>query len=302
MAESRRGEHRAVSAFFAKFDVMTPVPVTAIILTQDEEINIARCLSALHRFDEVIVVDSGSQDRTLEIVREQFPQTKIYEHPFENFGDQRNWALDQTTQRNGWVLFIDADEFMEDPLADEISSFVQSPGDHVGGFIAGRNHFMGRWLKRCTFYPSYQLRLLQRGKVRYRKEGHGQREVMDGTAIYLKTSWYHDAFSHGIHQWIDRHNRYSSDEVELILRLRKEPLQPFDLFGDRLARRRVSKRLLARLPGRAFVRIFFTYFVRLGFLDGRAGFWFCVLRFTHECHIMAKLAEVHSRSQLISRN
>jgi len=281
---------------------MTKVPVTAIILTQDEEINIGRCLSALPRFDEIIVVDSGSEDRTLEIVREQFPKTKVYVHPFENFGDQRNWALDATSPRNEWVLFIDADEFMEDPLADEISSFVQSPGEHVGGFIAGRNYFLGRWLKRCTFFPSFQLRLLKVGRVRYRKEGHGQREVMDGAAIYLRGSWYHDAFSHGIAQWIERHNKYSSEEVELILRLRGEPLRLKEFFGTPLVRRRMLKRLLSRLPGRAVIRIVYTYLIHCGFLDGRAGFWFCVLRFAHECHIVAKLAEAKYRGKRSDSN
>ena len=277
---------------------MNKIPVSVMILTYNEQCNIERCVEALSVFEEIIVVDSGSTDQTTETLAKQFPSVRVYERAFTDFGDQRNWAIENTNPRFEWILFVDADEFMEPSLADEIADFVQQSNEHVGGFIAGRNYFMGQWLKHCTFYPSYQLRLLKIGSVRYRKEGHGQREVVDGSTAYLKHGWHHAAFSHGIHQWIERHNRYSSDEVELILRLRREPLGCLDFFGEPLARRRMLKRLLARLPGRAIVRIFYTYILRLGFLDGRAGFWFCVLRFSHECHIMAKVAEATSHSKI----
>ena len=268
------------------------IPVTAIVLTRDEAINIGRCLAALGDFDDLIVVDSGSTDGTLDIVRAEFPDVRVFQHPFEDFGQQRNWAIEETDAQHDWILFVDADEFMEPGLGDEIRQFVADPGDAVGAFIAGRNYFLGRWLKRCTYFPSYQLRLLKRGEVWYRREGHGQREVTNGSTVYLRNHWVHEGFSHGVEQWIDRHNRYSTAECELILRLRQERLSVRELFQrDPVRRRRALKTLGAKLPGRPFTRFFYTYFLRLGFLDGYAGLIFCMLRFGHDCHIVAKLAE-----------
>lgn len=267
------------------------IPVTAIILTFNEQVNIARCIGALQAFEDIVVVDSGSTDDTLSILETSFPHVRVFHNHFEDFGQQRNWAIEASSPRDDWIMFIDADEFMEDPLADEIARFIAEPGENVGGYIAGRYYFHNKWLKRCTFYPSYQLRLLRKGKVHFRREGHGQREIISGDAAYFKNSWYHDTFSHGIEQWIDRHNRYSTAEAELIMRLQAEPLVWSDFFQSPIARRRMLKRLASRLPCRASLRFLYAYVLRLGFLDGKAGFWFCVLLFTHECHISAKLAE-----------
>src|SRR5690606_30532219 len=112
--------------------------------------------------------------------------------------------------------FVDADEFCSPALLDEISAFIANSGEHVGGYVAGKNYFLGRWLKHTTYYPSYQLRLLRFGEVRFRKEGHGQRETTDGPFVYFRESWRHEGFSQGVSHWIARHNRYSSEETELL--------------------------------------------------------------------------------------
>lgn len=273
------------------------IAVTVIVLTQDEEINIEACLAALERFADVVVVDSGSTDGTLALIREKFPRVRIFEHPFEDFGAQRNWALERTEIPHEWVLFVDADEFMEEALAEEIGTFVQEPGEQVGAFIAGRNYFLGSWLKRSTYFPSYQLRLLKRGEVSFRKEGHGQREVANGPLAYLKESWRHEGFSKGFHQWIARHNEYSTNEVELLVRLRGEKIVWRDLVSrDPITRRRALKVVGAKLPLRPLTRFCFTYFLRLGLLDGRRGLQFCLLRFAHDIHIVSKLAEHRYRA------
>ncbi|MEX1027727.1 MAG: glycosyltransferase family 2 protein [Candidatus Paceibacterota bacterium] len=268
------------------------IPVSVIILTYNEETNIAECVRALDAFDEVIVVDSGSTDRTLEILRSESPRVRILSNSFEDFGQQRNWAIDNTNPAHPWVLFVDADEFMEKPLAEEINAFVSSPGDAVGAFIAGRNYFLGRWLKYSTYFPSYQLRLLKQGAVRYRREGHGQREETTSKTVYLKNSWRHEGFSQGIHHWIDRHNRYSTAEAPLIseMRTRKVPWKSL-LARDAITRRRAIKLAGSKLPGRPVTRFLYTYVVRFGFLDGYAGFLFNLLRFTNDIHICTKVAE-----------
>lgn len=268
------------------------IPLTAIVLTMNEASNIQRCLAALHAVDDVVVVDSGSSDETVALARACRADVRVFVHPFEDFGAQRNWALDETAPRHAWILFVDADEFCTDALLAEIDDWIRDAGSRVGAFIAGRNYFLGRWLRYSTFYPSYQLRLLRHGAVRYRREGHGQREVTDGPLHYLSESWRHEGFSQGVSHWVARHNRYSSDETELILRLRREPLRFGECFSaDAIRRRRALKRLAARLPGRPLLRFVYTYVFRLGFLDGRAGLAYCLLRVAHDIHIGVKLRE-----------
>lgn len=272
------------------------IPLTAIILTLNEERNIGRCLEGLARVDDVAIVDSVSTDDTLDAARRARPDVRVYEHPFEDFGAQRNWALDNVSPAHEWVLFVDADEFCDDALMDEIDTFVRQPDGRVGAYIAGRNYFLGRWLKRTTMYPSYQLRLLKHGHVRYRKEGHGQREETDGPLHYLRQGWHHEGFSKGVRQWVARHNNYSTDEVDLILRLREEKLRLSSLFDDdAIARRRAWKIVGARMPMRPLGRFIYTYVFRLGFLDGYPGFLYCCLRVAHDLHIVTKLAERRHR-------
>ena len=263
-----------------------------IVLTLDEEATIGTCLARLERFEDVVIVDSGSSDATIASARSTRPEVRIFNHAFEDFGQQRNWALDHTDPACEWILFVDADEYCDPELIDEVLEFVQDPGDIVGGYIAGRNHFLGRWLKHSTMYPSYQLRLLKHGAVRYRKEGHGQREVTDGQLTYLHHGWYHDAFSKGVHQWVARHNQYSTDETELIQRLRAESINLRGLIArDAIRRRRSWKRVAAKMPFRPLSRFVYTYFVRRGFLDGWAGLRYCLLRVAHDIHLGVKLAE-----------
>jgi glycosyltransferase involved in cell wall biosynthesis len=273
------------------------LPVTAIVLTHNEAVNIERCLAAMQRIEDIAIVDSGSDDNTLEIARRVRPDVRVFSHPFRDFGDQRNWALDHIQPKHEWILFVDADEYCTPELLDEIAALVAAPGQFVGAFIAGKTYFLGRWLRRSTLFPSYQLRLLRRGAVRFRKEGHGQREIADGPLAYLRHAWLHNAFAKGLDEWIARHNRYSSEEIELIVRLRAEPLQLREVFAaDPIRRRRALKRLAARAPFRPATRFLYLYLWRRGFLDGWPGLVFCLLRYAHEVHILAKLAERQYRA------
>jgi len=277
------------------------IPITAIVLTYNESANIDACLQAMSAVDDIVVVDSGSTDDTIERARAACSGVRVFDHPFKDFGDQRNWALDNAEPKHPWVLFVDADEYCDSKLLEEIAQFIASPGPQVGGYIAGRNYFLGQWLKYSTMYPSYQLRLLKLGQVRYRKEGHGQREVTDGPLRYMKNGWRHEAFSKGVHQWVGRHNQYSTDEIELIARLRSAPIAWKNMFGsDLIARRRALKTLATRLPGRAFWRFLYTYLFRRGILDGRAGLDYCLLRVAHDLHIGVKLRE--HRLQQVDRD
>jgi glycosyltransferase involved in cell wall biosynthesis len=267
-------------------------PLTAVLLTLNEEVNVAACLATLAWVDDVVVVDSGSRDDTVERVLAARPDARVFTHAFKDFGDQRNWALDHAEPRHEWVLFLDADERCTPACAEAIRRALTPDSKVDGYYLTCRNMFLGQWIRRCTFYPSWQLRLLRMGRVRFRKEGHGQREIADGPLGYIREPYDHFGFSKGVEEWVSRHNRYSTNEVELIQRLRAEPLHPEDLVkGDPVVRRRALKRLAARLGFRPLLRFLYMYILRAGFLDGRAGWVFCRLRVAHEIHIEAKLKE-----------
>ena len=273
------------------------IPVTVVILTHNEAANIAGCVASVAAFEEVVVLDSGSSDGTVAILRGQLPHVRVLEHPFENFGQQRNWALDHVNAIHKWILFLDADERCTSACANAIRLAVEDPAGNTGFFLCYRNLFLGRWIKRCTMYPTWQLRLLKVGHVRYRKEGHGQREVMTGSAGYISEPYDHYGFSKGVKHWIARHNEYSSSELELIDVLSSEPVGLAGVLShDPVKRRRTLKALAARVPLRPFVRFFYLYVLRFGFLDGRPGFLFCLLRLAHECHIVVKRAEMRAPS------
>lgn len=262
------------------------VPLTAILLTQDEEMNIADCLGSLDWVEDVVLVDSGSTDSTLSLAKRVRPDVRVFNHAFKDFGDQRNWALDHTDPRHDWVLFLDADERSTGAFSKAVEEAIMNPGACVGYFLAARNYFRGRWLKRVTLYPSWQLRLLKRGEVRFQREGHGQREVTTGTLERLEEPYDHYPLSKGLEEWRRRHEAYAAAEVDLLERLAGEPLKPAELLaGNPLVRRRCLKRLAARVGFRPFFKFVYLFILRLGFLDGRAGFAYCMLRVEHDRNI-----------------
>lgn len=266
--------------------------VSAIILTYNEKENIASCLQSLDWVDDVILVDSRSEDETVAIARKIRPDVRIYQNGFEDFGQQRNWALDCTSPKNPWVLFLDADEEATPIFRDAILAVTSKQDACVGYYLTYRNMFLGRWLKYSTFYPSWQLRLLQQGQVRFRREGHGQREVTDGPLGYVREPYNHFPFRKGLTHWLARHNHYSCTESLLLDRLREEPLALRDLFSrDSLIRRRCAKRLGAHVWCRPAIRFLYTYVFRRGFMDGVPGFIFCRLMAQYEFQLWAKMKE-----------
>ena len=272
---------------------MSPPNISVIILTCDEAGNIVACLDSVSWSDDVILVDSNSSDDTTAVARARREDLRIFENPFSDFGQQRNWALDHCDPKHDWILFLDADERVTPELREQMVDAVDSGRAEVGYFLCYRNMFLGQWLKRCTFFPSWQLRLLRHGEVRYEKAGHGQREVTEGPLGFLDQPYDHFGFSKGIAAWIERHNRYSTEEAEYFSALAGQPLRIHETFSrNALVRRRAVKRLAARLPARPLVRFLYTYFFRLGFLDGSAGWTFCQLQLAHELNLSAKQREL----------
>ena len=244
-----------------------------------------------HWADEIILVDSFSTDDTVDRALAERPDVRVFRNRFEDFGQQRNFAIDQTNSKHEWILFVDADERINERCAPAIQRAMQSNAPHVGYFQCYRNIFLGRWIKHCSMFPTWQLRLLKRGHVRYRKEGHGQRELTDGSLGYIREPYDHLDLSKGMADWIAKHHRYIHEEVALMQRLSAEPVQLRDLFRSPIDRRRCLKRVAARMRYGRLLRFFYMYIVRGGFLDGQPGLIFCLLRAGQEVQLIAELAD-----------
>jgi glycosyltransferase involved in cell wall biosynthesis len=266
------------------------------ILTYNEELEIAACIESALLSDDVIVVDSCSSDRTVAIAS-RYP-VRVEPHAFESHGRQRTWMLETITPKYEWVYILEADERMTPALFQECLITIQAPQPNpqpVGYYVAERVMFMSKWIKHSTQYPRYQLRLLQRGKVWFEDYGHTEREVYEGTTGFLKETYPHYTCGKGLSRWIDKHNRYSSDEaIETLRQLESGTVDWRSLFlgTTEVERRRALKNLSLRLPLRPIVRFFYMYLILGGYWDGKAGFTWCALQAFYEYLIVLKTWEL----------
>lgn len=263
---------------------------SVLILTKNEEANIGACLESVSWCDDVVVLDSRSADRTREIAVSR--GARVFEREFDDFGAQRNYALDHVEFRHPWVFHLDADERFNDELRRECEQAI-AKDECSAYFVANRIIFLGRWIKNSSQYPYHQVRLVKRGEARFAKSGHGQKEdsALRG-AGYLRTPYDHLNFSKGIRDWVDRHNRYSSEEAAEASLICGGGVPALDLLSaDSLVRKRALKRLHARLPARWLFKFTYLYVWKLGFLDGYPGFVYCMLNGFYDFLISAKIKE-----------
>jgi glycosyltransferase involved in cell wall biosynthesis len=278
--------------------------VTVILPVKNEEENLPDALASVDWADEVIVVDSHSSDRTAELAREAGANVVQFDH-VPGGPKKKSWALSNLAPRNDWLLLLDADERVPPGLRAEIEGALE--GDRDGYYVDRELVFMGRPL-RC-FNPNWNLRLFRKGRGRMEDlelqdvPGTGDNEIhehvtVDGSTGYLRTPLRHDDYR-GLTAWLDRHNRYATWEAHLYRKFRSEPIGvgPVGFLRlDPFQRKRVLRRIWVRLPFRTPVRFLVWYVGRRGFLDGRAGFVFCVLMSYYEFIIGAKLRELDAGS------
>lgn len=261
--------------------------VSVMIFTLNEEIHLPACLDSLKWCDDVIVVDSYSKDRTEEICRSA--GARFFQHPFEGFGDQRNWALANVETKNKWLLILDADERVSPELAEEIQRVVRSDGKHVAAYRVRRRFYMwGRWLRYSSLYPSWVVRLIHKDRVRYRNRGHAETQNVEGEILELKHDLI-DENQRDITEWFERQNRYSSKDAEFELELQSAKGAWKGLSSrNPLSRRAAWKSLAARMPGRSLVYFLYSYIWRRGFLDGKDGLVFCYMKAIYQAMVAVK--------------
>ncbi|MBD2082323.1 glycosyltransferase family 2 protein [Leptolyngbya sp. FACHB-17] len=266
------------------------------ILTHNEEVEIAACIESALLSDDVVVVDSYSDDRTMAIAQ-SYP-IRTVQHRFESHGKQRTWMLRSVPVKYEWVYILEADERMTPELFQECLDTIAT-AEHAGYYVAERVMFMGHWIRRSTQYPRYQLRLFQREKVWFTDYGHTEREVVEGSTGFLQETYPHYTSGKGFSRWIDKHNRYSTNEaIETLRQLESGSIDwRLLIFGrSEVERRRALKDLSLRLPFRPLIRFFYMYFLLGGILDGYPGFTWCTLQAFYEYLILLKMWELKNSS------
>ena len=227
--------------------------LSAIVITRDNERTIARCIESLRFADEIVVVDSGSTDRTREICRELGALVHVTED-WPGHGPQKNRALDRAT--GDWVLSIDSYEWVGAELLSQIQRALQSAGDHAGYDMPRRSSFLGREMKHSGWWPDHVLRLFRRDAGRFTDDHTHERLVVKGRVGRLGAPIMHEAIT-DLDQMLSKMNAYSTASARMKL----------ERGGSGSVAGAIAHGVWA------FIR---TYVLRLGFLDGREGFLLAV--------------------------
>ena len=261
-------------------------------MTKNEEINLPACLDSVSWSDDVHVLDSYSEDRTVEIARDRGAIVTL--RPFDNFADQQNYGLEQLPFRYDWVFCIDADERCTASLKQAMADAVRSPKGHVAFNVRRRDFFMGRWLRHVQA-TAYYPRLSRRFSLRYQRLVHSV-PLIDGSVGTLSGYLDHYPFSKGIGDWVSKHNLYSTLEALQHVAERKDGVRfswRTALLGrDRVERRRHLKGLFYGMPARPLLKFLWLYLWKAGFLDGRPGFVYALLIAFYEEMIVLKTEEL----------
>jgi len=286
------------------FSQSEKIPVSVLIPAKDEESNLPACLESVARADEVFVVDSQSIDRSIEIST-NYGANVVQFYFNGRWPKKKNWSLDNLPFRNEWVLIVDCDERITPELWDEIATVIQDP-NYNGYYLNRRVFFLGQWIRYGGKYPDWNLRLLKHKSGRYENlntediPNTGDNEVhehviLDGKVGYLKNDMLHIDFR-DIYHWLERHNRYSNWEARVYYNILtgndESGTIGAHLFGDAVQRKRFLKKIWVKLPFKPLLRFILFYFIRLGFLDGKAGYIYGRLLSQYEYQIGVKLYEL----------
>lgn len=281
---------------------MEKLPISVIILTYNEEVNLERALlSVRHWVHDIVVVDSGSTDKTVEIAKHF--DARVFEHEFKHQADQFNWALENTSPTGDWILRLDADEVMMEELWHEIAEKLPKVSSETNGFLMKRRvYFMGRWIKHGGYYPAWMLRLFRKGHGRSEDRSMDEHIVLSsGRAERLEHDFIDDNHK-DLASWIAKHNDFSTREAQerlceaFSLTSNLSPIT--SLTGQAARKRWIKNNLYSRLPlfFRAHWYFVYRYIFRLGFLDGREGLIFHFLQgFWHQFTIDGKIYEARRK-------
>jgi len=270
--------------------------VSILILTLNEEANLPECLQSVKWSDDIVVLDSFSNDRTVEIATSA--GARVVQRSFDNEKSQREASL-KIPFKHLWVYNPDADEITPPELHEEIVKVISDPNrKEVAYRVRFRTMFMGRWIKHSGLYPTWVVRLFRPEKISFSRNINLQ-YIIDGPEGRLDCHFDHHSFNKGLNAWVEKHNRYSWQEARDAIKSLEESSVPWrDIFTrSSVSRRKALKELSFRLPFRPTLRFLYMYFLRLGFLDGWEGLTYCRLLSMYEYLIVLKMKELRQRTK-----
>ena len=226
--------------------------IAVIIISKNEAANIRACLESVAWADEIIVVDSGSEDDTVAICREFTPH--VYSHDWPGFGAQKNRALSYASK--DWVLSLDADERVSPELRREIEAAINNSNAVAAFDIPRLSNYCGRFMRHSGWHPDYVLRLFRRGSAKFSDDLVHERLLVMGATAKLHSTLLHYAFDN-LEEVLYKVNQYST-------------------AGAQMMQQRGRQATLTGAVLRGLWSFIRTYILRAGFLDGRAGFMLAV--------------------------
>lgn len=243
--------------------------ITAIILTKNEEKNIEAAITSAKQISErILVIDSGSEDKTVEIAKGL--GAEIFFHEWPGHAKQFNWVLNNCNIKTPWVFRLDADERVSEELAKEIKEKIDNTS--ADGFeMRWRVYFMGKWIKHGGTHRHYFLRLFRYGKGRVEEKLMDEHIIVDGKVERLIGDLIHYDYK-GLDAWLQKHIWYSNLELQMYE-------EQMDMTGGNEEQKR-KRGLYYRLPPFSRARLYFwyRYYIQLGFLDGKEGKIFIYLQ------------------------
>jgi len=272
--------------------------ISILVLTKNESRNIGRCLHSLSFSDDVVVLDSFSTDDTVAIAESL--GARVYQRNFDDWSSHQNYAVSNLKFKHQWVYYSDADEVVTPELRDEILAVIKRETEtplHSAYRVRYKNMLFGRWIRHCSTYPVWVTRLFRPQHITWQRLVNPI-PIVQGSTGHLQQHFVHHSFENGMAAWFDKHNRYSSQEALEALAL--PPLSwrnATDLFTTSVKRRQALKRISFALPFRPELHFIYRYVLRLGFLDGYAGFLFCRMMACYETMIVAKEVEARHRAR-----
>jgi len=257
---------------------MSKLPISVIILTYNEDINLEKCLKSLSDYaDEVIVVDSYSTDMTIEIAS-KFTQ-KIYKNKFETHNKQWSWAMIHTSINNEWVLGLDADQIVTKELWDELKELFTGDINNIDGIYINRKYiFRGQWIKYGGMFPKYLLKLFKKNKVLI-----DENELVDhhfyingntiNTSNYIVEENYKE---NALSFWMAKHRKYAVLFADELVKNNKSKIITPKFKGNHDQHSLYLKSIYFSYPLflRPILYFVYRYFYKLGILDGRQGLIF----------------------------
>ncbi len=278
------------------------IPVSVLIVTKNEELNIRQCLESVKWADEIFIVDSHSTDGTIRIAKEY--TDKIIQFSWNGkLPKKKSWSLKNLPFSYEWVLTLDADEVAPPGLKEELSAILEREGGYAGYVAKFNYYFLGKIIRygdpvRKLVFFKHRLtdfEQLDDSELGFKAdvEVH-EHPIVSGKTGFLKTRLIHND-QRDLAYYFDRHNRYSSWEAFLIHKNRygersSEIIKPH-LIRDWMSLRRLAKYIFFRLPFKPLAYFIYSYIFRLGFLDGYPGFAYNLCKAFYAFQISLKLHE-----------